>query len=211
MLLTALLHCRPLTPAGGNARLFAPSAYDSAVDAPREGRTPPQVSSLGRVRSYSGIVSYGRKMNGYQNVRIGSKPYLIHRLVADAFLPPQASTKHNEVNHKDGNGTNNHVDNLEWVTRAQNIQHSYETNAERRSSAPKQSKAVLGRRVGTDDEWVEYESTRAAARALGLNPGGISYCCNGVCAQTGGYEFEWAPVGDDQLDLHGEEWRDVPQ
>ena len=150
-------------------------------------------------------------MNGYQNVRIGSKPYLIHRLVADAFLPPQASTKHNEVNHKDGNGTNNHVDNLEWVTRAQNIQHSYETNAERRSNAPKRSKAVLGRRMGTDDEWVKHASLSAAARDLELNPGSVSYCCNGANRQTrAGYEFEWALVGDDQLDLPSEEWRDVP-
>ena len=64
--------------------------------------------------------------------------------------------------------------------------------------------------MGSDDEWVKHASTRAAARALGLDSGGISKCCRGRYTKTGGFEFEWAPVGEDQLDLHGEEWRDVP-
>lgn len=32
-----------------------------------------------------------------------------------------------EVNHKDGNKTNCHIDNLEWVTHSKNAKHSYET------------------------------------------------------------------------------------
>ena len=48
----------------------------------------------------------------------------IHRVVAESFLGfPDCAM---EVNHKDGNKLNNHVSNLEWVTRSENEQHSRE-------------------------------------------------------------------------------------
>ena len=56
---------------------------------------------------------------------------------------------------------------------------------------------------------MEYESTRAAARALGLSPGGVSACCSGKTKRAGEYEFKWAPPAEDQHDRPGEEWREV--
>lgn len=46
-----------------------------------------------------------------------------HRLVAQAFIPNSDPMKV-EVNHKDGDKQNNCVDNLEWVTKAENAQHA---------------------------------------------------------------------------------------
>lgn len=51
-------------------------------------------------------------------------------LVAEAFIGPRPKGK--EVNHKDGNTFNNCVENLEYVTHQENIQHSF---------------AILGRRI----------------------------------------------------------------
>lgn len=48
----------------------------------------------------------------------------VHRLVAFAYLPKIAGKDF--VNHKDGNKSNNHVDNLEWVTSSENSIHSVE-------------------------------------------------------------------------------------
>ncbi len=47
-----------------------------------------------------------------------------HIVVAKEFLPPPPTPNH-EINHKDGNKANNHKDNLEWMTRAENVKHSY--------------------------------------------------------------------------------------
>lgn len=49
----------------------------------------------------------------------------IHRLVAENFLPLDGSRTH--VNHKDGNKTNNHIDNLEWCNRSENVVHAIKT------------------------------------------------------------------------------------
>ena len=53
--------------------------------------------------------------------------HLVHRLVAQAYIPNPDNLP--EVNHKDGDCQNNHVNNLEWVTRQENINHSLLTHS----------------------------------------------------------------------------------
>lgn len=53
-----------------------------------------------------------------------AKSYSVHRLVALAWIPNPENLP--EVNHKDGDKTNNHRTNLEWVSRSQNKRHAFE-------------------------------------------------------------------------------------
>ena len=157
--------------------------------------------------------SFGRisvptpQSNGYVQIGIGKKTYLIHRLIAEAFSLPKKSTFHNEVNHIDNNPSNNHVSNLEWVTKAENIRHSFETNKNRTSNATKMSKPLRGR-IKRTEMWTLYPSSMEAARILNLPQGNIASCARGERKIVKGYEFEWAEGSEPEL-LEGEEWREV--
>ncbi len=61
----------------------------------------------------------------YQSVRMGSKSYLVHRLVALSFIPNPENKA--QVNHIDGNRSNNYYKNLEWNTNAENMKHAHDT------------------------------------------------------------------------------------
>lgn len=86
-----------------------------------------KVSNLGNVKS----VRYDKilkkiPLGGYRHVHLSvsgeAKHYNIHRLVAQAFIPNP--NNYAQVNHIDFDKTNNNVNNLQWVTCQQNIDHS---------------------------------------------------------------------------------------
>ena len=95
-----------------------------------------QVSSLGRVKSIPDKKQRKRlervlkpviSARGYLKVGLwignSCKSHLVHRLVANAFVPNPAQK--NEVNHLNGIKTSNGWDNLEWCTHSENGLHSY--------------------------------------------------------------------------------------
>ena len=166
----------------------------------------PQISSHGRYKDSFGVVKTVRPHpSGYANVQIQKKTYSVHRVMAIVFKLPRQEGQ-NDVNHKNGNPSDNFLENLEWATRSENIRHSYATNTSRKSNAFKMSKPVLGRKVDSSDEWVKYASTSEAARVLKLNPGAISKVVAGKIKNTGGYEFVKAEANEPES-LDGEEWK----
>lgn len=86
------------------------------------------------------------------------KNCLIHRLVANAYIPNPGHLP--QVNHKDGNKHNNNVDNLEWVTAKGNTNHAYNTGL----ISLNVYVSVYDKETGIT---TDYRSVNDAARALG--------------------------------------------
>lgn len=81
-----------------------------------------QISSHGRVCIDGARKTFGtKKPNGYMGIRLGGKCFLVHRLVAMAFCEGRTEEK-KWVDHVDGNKSNNHFSNLDWVTPSENSQ-----------------------------------------------------------------------------------------
>ena len=139
-----------------------------------------QVSNTGKIRSQgdnrgnkSGkwrLRSLSANHDGYLKVRLMHKEKdetrRVHTLVAKAFIPNQ--NNYDTVNHKDGDKTNNNVDNLEWADRSQQMIHAYQNGLKTPMRGSKNSQSKL-----TDDD-VRYirshykrQSTEFGTVALG--------------------------------------------
>lgn len=102
-----------------------------------------EASNMGRIRRLDmykdwkssrmfikgGICSQSKTRQGYMVVgfAINKKPRTkqVHRLVASAFI--ENINNFPQINHIDGDKTNNRVENLEWCTSSHNLKHAYRT------------------------------------------------------------------------------------
>ena len=88
-----------------------------------------QVSNLGQVKSKKSgrILKTPPIKTGYLRLNLlkNGKPKqaYVHRIVAEVFIPQKIGKS--EINHIDGDKTNNRIENLEWVTHKENILHSH--------------------------------------------------------------------------------------
>jgi len=97
------------------------------------------------------------------------KNFYIHRLVALTFIEnPKGLT---DVNHKDFNRSNNHVDNLEWCTQKENMQHAHQ-NGRIKSYEEFIKKGLEARQKPVIDllSGITYKSLTIACKTLGIHP-----------------------------------------
>lgn len=175
-----------------------------------------EVSDSGFVRSHHGkngvrylkcIKSkYGYScINLYKNGKI--KQFFVHRLVWEAFNSPVPYGM--QLDHIDGDKTNNALSNLRCVTPKENTNNpvtrkrqldgiaARETDKDfiikRREGIKKShSKPVLQIDKDTDNIIKKWESISDAAREFSLDYRTISACCHGRCKTAGGYRWKFA-------------------
>lgn len=125
---------------------------------------------------------------GYMRVFIRGRQYRVHRLVALSHIGEPSHGQ--EVNHIDGNKTNNSVDNLEWCSHRENM------NAYRKK--PRRN-AMRVMQMTEDGNVVRlWKGVTAAANTLGINRSSIADSCNGLLKKAGGYRWKYY---DNQLKL----------
>jgi len=84
-----------------------------------------KISDQGRVKNHRGRITEGHShSDGYIGLKVSRKHYLLHRLVAQAFLPNYYGKSF--VHHKDHDKTNPKLYNLEWVTASENAKLAFQ-------------------------------------------------------------------------------------
>ena len=131
-----------------------------------------KISNQGRVKNPQGkILGGSTHKDSYRFVTIKGKQIPIHRIVAENFIENKYDKPF--VNHKDGNKMNNSVDNLEWVTQQENIQHSYKNKLQ-----PSTVKTYKGKFTDEQRQQIkdEYNNTDISRRQLALKYN-VSHTC----------------------------------
>lgn len=139
------------------------------------------ISSFGRLMSHNGrlkgshILTPAIDILGYYMTNLRSAPVnrkvRIHTLVAENFLINPHLSVRQTVNHIDGNKLNNRVDNLEWISAAENCAHAvriglYDIKGSKHPAAKVNENEVLEMRSLSDNECV---SARVLAISYGLS------------------------------------------
>lgn len=97
---------------------------------------------------------------GYENIKLCKNNityhFLIHRLVAEAFIPNPNNLP--EVNHKNKDKKDNRVENLEWCTRKENLYDSYST------MSPTRNYCLCTLYDLQDNKIADFNSIKAAAK-----------------------------------------------
>lgn len=127
-------------------------------------------------KTKTGYLSYMFCQNGKK------KTFRVHRLVAMYFLENPFHLPY--VNHRDGDKTNNNVDNLEWCTAKENDEHA------RENGLKEQNKPVICEDIKTKEKQ-SFISVSEASAFLGINKGSICKVLQGRRNQVHGYAFSY--------------------
>jgi hypothetical protein len=136
--------------------------------------------------------------SGYKKVILTknnkSKSFYIHRIVAESFIPNPKNLPC--VNHKDGNPSNNNLENLEWCSYSENIKHSFKflnrkpTMKGNFGKDHNRSKTYLQLDINGNliKEWY---SSYEIQRELGILQQNISKVCKGKRRSAGGFIWKY--------------------
>lgn len=182
-----------------------------------------KISNKGRVRSLHGkgrILKTAISRFGYERVVLSNinirKTFSVHRLVAQAFIPNPDNKP--QVNHKnifnlssEENKRCNIVDNLEWCTSKENINHALETKLKDTSkidysyarnmmaeyNKKNKSKPVVKINFNTLDVLERYSSLSEASIESGYATSSLYDCCIGKKRTIGGFVWRY----EDNIDV----------
>lgn len=157
-----------------------------------------QVSNYGRIKS---IVKYNKLMksaldkSGYLKICLTDfkhkkHTFKVHRLVAENFLENEIGKE--QVNHIDGNKKNNKVENLEWCTQSENMQHAFKNNLIFRGKGKESHRAKAVNQYSLDGRFIRrWDCIAEARKELKFKSDNITSCCKGNRKTSNGYKWKY--------------------
>ena len=152
-----------------------------------------QISSLGRVKSFyrgENVLSERLGASGYYHMELCKngkcKIRGTHRLVAEAFIDNPLN--YPQVNHIDEDPSNNKLENLEWVSRKQNMQHGTCIKRMKETKRKRQGHPIYI--IDKDGSDYFFGSIAEACEEFGLDSGNVKLCLRGNRKRHHGYTFE---------------------
>ena len=170
-----------------------------------------QASNLGRIRSvdrYKEVIiknQYGeyKRTKFFKSYVLKQQTYMgykcvqlhingkykwekVHRLVAKAFVPNPENKP--QVNHIDGNKSNNCVENLEWCNQSYNTKHAYKNNLIKHYKIEINQYDLEGNYIKT------WESAKEIEKKLKIKNSQICRCCKNENLTAGGYHWKYYKI-----------------
>ena len=143
-----------------------------------------QVSNLGNVKSlnFNHFPNKQKILKPRNAGRYNKQNVLIHRLVAEAFIPNP--NNYPCINHKNKNTYDNKINNLEWCTHKYNMRYS------------------LAKKVNQYDLQGNYIKTwdciKDASNELNIRNYSISLCCKGKYKNVGGFKWKYTELKENK-------------
>lgn len=130
------------------------------------------------------------KKTGYCHVTLlkegKQKTKSVHRIVAEAFIKNDKNKQ--QVNHINGNKSDNRLSNLEWATPTENTIHAYENEL---LISKKRGEHSQAKKIKCTTLDMEFDCINNAADVLGVKKYSIGKICNGRQRQTAGLTFKF--------------------
>lgn len=150
----------------------------------------------------------GSKSEGYNYLCTKDKTYKIHRIVCMAFKPIEGKDKYDDykelqVNHIDGDKLNNSVDNLEWVTQSENMNHAYKEDLNKKKRVVLQYENKEGE-LGSFIR--EYDSLAEASRKTEMPEFQIREICKGKCKKLKDKMFLWRYKNEEETEEYSKKF-----